>query len=208
MTKVRRKKKEKKNLLQLNFTTLILTFSKVTIPSINTPKAFIPVEHLSYFPSLCAPLLGCYRAGVTISEAVIFSTSKIENILTLKPSIVSFVKENRFPQSRAEVGVDSIFPCVFSRHRDFGVFASLLCPPVHCEVLFPKSKLNDRLYSALNNHNHVSVLGKVINVDLEQCKISASALGTDIPINSSQLLDAYFQDLDKIKAVWMVSSDQ
>ena len=153
-------------------------------------------------------MLGCYRAGVTISEAVIFSTSKIENILTLKPSIVSFVKENRFPQSRAEVGVDSIFPCVFSRHRDFGVFASLLCPPVHCEVLFPKSKLNDRLYSALNNHNHVSVLGKVINVDLEQCKISASALGTDIPINSSQLLDAYFQDLDKIKAVWMVSSDQ
>ena len=175
----------------------------------NKLKAFIPVEHLSDFPSLCTSLLGCYRAGVTISETVIFSTSNLQTVLTLKQSIVSYAKENRFPQSIKEVGVGSIFPFVFSRHRDFGVFASLLCPPTDCSVLFPRSLLSNRLASVLNEDVHnISMLGKIFSVDLDQNKISASALPIDLPQNPSDLLDAYFQDLETIKAVWMASSDQ
>jgi hypothetical protein len=135
------------------------------------------VEHLSDF-SKCAPqLLHCYRPGQVIEEAVVWVYSKLQTVLTLKPTVMKIVKENCYPKSVDEIEMNSILPCVALRHKLCGVFASVLCPPKKFDVLFPSCKIPPQLNSSLEKDTmHVSLEGQVIKVDKEENKIYLSAL--------------------------------
>lgn len=188
-----------------NYIYLIL---QVSIPSMKT-AGFIPVEHLSDFHKTAPHLLHCYRPGQIIDEAVIWVTSKLQTVLTLKPTIVNFIKENRFPESINEMGMASIFPCVTTRHKHFGLFASLMCPPNKFEVLFPSSQIPPDLQSVLQKGvQHLTVEGQVIKVDKEDKKIFLSALNTSAPQNAPRLLEAYLREQEKIKVHLVESSDE
>lgn len=173
-------------------------------------KGFIPVDHLSDFPQIGPSLLQSYRVGQTIDEAVVWSSSKLQTVLTLKRSIINAAAETRFPKSAQEVEEGDVYPCVSMRHQSFGVFAKLLCPPSQCDVLFPKSKMPEALYAAAKKDTlqHLTLEGKVISVDQEQKKISLSALDADVPLCSDQVLDAYFKDVEKIRTAMLESPDE
>ena len=190
--------------LQLN----LLVF-QVSIPSLST-TGFIPVEHVSDFPGIGPHLLQCYTTGDIIKEAVIWISSKLQTVLTLKPTIVNFAKEKRFPPSVEDIGVNSIFPCVSARRKPFGVFAQLLCPPSKCDVLFPCSKMPPKLYSALEKEDvqHISMEGQVIKVDKKHKKVFVSVVDGAASKNAAQLLYDFFQEQERIRAHLMESSDE
>ena len=152
-------------------------------------------------------MLQSYQVGETIDEALIWSSSKYQTVLTLKRSIIDCATENLFPKSIQDIEVDDVFPCVSTRHQPFGVFAKLICPPTYCDVLFPKKKMPQDLYSEAKKE-HLSLEGKVISVDVEEKKISMSALAADVPLRCGKVLDAYFVSLEKIRTALMASSDE
>lgn len=168
-------------------------YLQVSIPEMKT-NGFIPMEHLSDFPQLCRELLTCYQPGDAIDEAILWQAKKNETMLTLKASILSFAKDNRFPRSYDEIGVNSIFPCVSMRKQDFGVFASLLCPPSSVDVLCPKTKMSRSLFESFSaGLKHLTMEGKVLSVDAEKKKVALSILKADCPQHPAETLDSFFQ---------------
>ena len=154
-------------------------------------------------------LLQCYKTGDVIEDAVVWHGSKLQTVLTLKPTIVDFAKANNFPASVDEIGVNSIFPLVSTHHKTFGVFASLLCPPQSCEVLFPHSKLPSEIFSALEKDvRYLTMEGKTIKIDQETKKIFVelnSATPTDKGV---LLLKNYLQEQERLQKFLMKSSDE
>uniref|UniRef100_A0A0P6D669 Programmed cell death protein pre-rrna processing protein rrp5 n=1 Tax=Daphnia magna TaxID=35525 RepID=A0A0P6D669_9CRUS len=180
---------------------------EVSIPSLKS-TGFIPVGHLSDFAKFAPHLLHCYRPGQIIDEAVIWVSSKLQTVLTLKPIIVNFIKENRFPESIDEIGMVSVFPCVAARKSPFGIFASLLCPPNKFEVLFPCSQIPPELHSLSEKDvQHLTMEGQVIKVDKEEKKISLSALNTSVLQSDARVLEAFLRERERIRAYLMESSD-
>lgn len=172
---------------------------QVSVPGLKS-KGFVPMEHLTDFTSLAGHLFKCYSVGDVIKEAVVWSSSELQTILTLKPSIVQFVKEDRFPKSFDEVQVNASYPVVLAKHRDFGVFATLLSPPGSVEPLFPISKLPPLVYRHVKTGRDVSLEGKVITIDAEKKRITLSGLDEDVGETSAELLDNYLQHLEKIRS--------
>jgi hypothetical protein len=158
------------------------------------------VEHLSDFPKAASQLLDCYRPGQVIKEAVVYTSSKLQTVLTLKPNIMNFIKGNGYPKSVDEVAMGSTLPCVATLHRPFGVFAQLLCPPNKFDVLFPPGKMSPNLYSYMENGTmHMTLEGEVIKIDKEEKKIFLSALSAYAPENAARVLEAYLKVEEKIK---------
>ncbi|XP_057371391.1 protein RRP5 homolog [Daphnia carinata] len=181
---------------------------EVSIPSLKS-TGFIPVGHLSDFPKLAPHLLHCYRPGQIIEEAVVWVCSKLQTVLTLKPIIVNYIKENCFPGSIEEMGMISVFPCVAARQRSFGIFASLLCPPNKFEVLFPSSQIPEELHSLSEKDvQHLTMEGRVIKVDKEAKKISLSALNTSVLQSDARVLEAFLRERERIRSHLMESSDE
>lgn len=166
------------------------------------------MEHLTDFAPLASHLFKCYQVGDAIEEAAIWSSSELQTILTLKPSILQFINENRFPKTFEEIQVNASYPVVSTKHRDFGVFAALLSPPGHLEPLFPVSKLPPLVYKQLKTARDVSLEGKVISIDAEKKRITFSGLDEDLEETSAELLNAYMQDLDKIRNHYSAGSDE
>ncbi len=187
---------------------IFFLFLQVSIPSLDA-TGLIPVEHLSDFPKGASQLLDCYRPGEVIKEAVVWMSSKLQTVLTLKPNIVNFIKENGYPKSVDEVAIGSILPCVATCHRSFGVFASLLCPPNKFDVLFPACKMSPNLYSYMENGTkHMTLEGEVIKVDKEEKKIFLSALNAYVPENAAHVLEAFLKVEERIKVHLKESSDE
>lgn len=181
---------------------------EVNIPEMKI-NGFIPVEHLSDFPQLCSDLLNCYRVGDSIEQAVVWDVTKVETMITVKPTILRWVIDNRFPRSFDDIVVNSIFPCVSTHKQDFGVFATLLCPPSNVDVLFPKTKMPSSLLEAFaGGLKHATMEGKVVTVDADKKNVALSLLKADGPQHARDTLDSYFHDLNRIKNHLANSDDE
>ena len=156
-------------------------------------------------------MLRLYRAGDVIPEAILCSVSELQTIVSLKSSLIKFAKTENFPASLAEIQVNSVFPCLFSRKRDFGVFAKLFCPPGQFEVMFPKSKIPESLRSAIEesagDQSSTVMEGKVLSVDVENKKVSLSALVTDVTSHPADVLATYLKQVDRIRQRYLDGSD-
>lgn len=167
------------------------------------------MEHLSDFRKAASHLLDCYRPGQVIKEAVVWQSSKMQTVLTLKPNIVNFIKENVYPKSMDEIKRGSILPCVATCHKPFGVFASLLCPPHKFDVLFPSSQMSPNLFSDLENATmNMTLEGQVIKIDRATKKIFLSVLNPYVPENTAHVLESFLQVEERMKAHLMGSSDE
>ena len=164
---------------------------------------------MSDFPCLCHELLECYHAGDVIADAILWEATKLQTIVTLKPSLIRFAKEDRFPRDIGQVGINLVFPCVATHRQDFGVFAKLLCPPAKLDVLFPRLKMADALFSSFaDGLKHFTMEGKVVSLDVEKKKIGLSVLAGDAPLYPVETLNSFLQHTLQIKTNWMNAQDE
>lgn len=133
----------------------------------------------------------------------------MQTILTLKPSILKYLKEGNAPRSVDEVTVNMTYPCVTDRHTKFGIFSTLLCPPNNNVVLFPFKHMPVNLYNCLSSDDrNASMLAEVVSVDKETKKIAAKPYPVFSVQASRELLNSFLQERERIRAQFAASSDE
>ncbi|XP_068709241.1 protein RRP5 homolog [Montipora foliosa] len=169
--------------------------------------AFLPVSHLSDHPSNCSFLFSLYQPSSRLTNVVYYGKRKEKAaIVSLKPSLVNAVSEQRLVTNFSDLEVGMILPGVVKNLTNYGIFVEFYAGVFG---LAPNASLSDTFVSEPSSHFQTgqTVLAKVTEIKREAKRFLVSLKPSEccpvknevaISKNGVELLENYLSERTKI----------